>query len=224
MLRNLPYLAALAIYFLGATVQAESESDLVEIQTIDPTILVELKYATSDNLSGRVLYPADFRAQLRRGVALELHSAQEALRPLGLGLKVWDAYRPLEVQKALFEIISNPSYVAAPGGLAMHNRGVAVDVTLVDASGRDLEMPTKFDAMGHAATYFYDGGNPLILGNLIVLQRVMKQAGFYACKTEWWHFFSRKWERFPNVPEAPEDTPLAQEKGVHSKLKNRNAD
>lgn len=204
MRRNLPYLAALAIYFLVKTIHAESENDLVEIGAVDSTIQIDLKYASSDNLTGRVLYPVGFKAKLRRGVALELKAAQEALRPLGVGLKVWDAYRPLAVQKALFDVINNPSYVAVPGGLAMHNRGVAVDVTLVDTSGRDLPMPTAFDVMGHAASYFYEGGNPVVLKNLTLLQRVMKQAGFYACRTEWWHFFSRKWEQYPNVLEAPE--------------------
>ena len=214
MHRNLPYLAALAIYFLARVIHAQSENDLVEITAVDPTIQVDLKYASSDNLTGRVLYPVGFKAKLRRGVALELKSAQEALRPLGVGLKVWDAYRPLEVQKVLFAVVSNPSYVAVPGGLAMHNRGVAVDVTLVDISGRDLPMPTKFDVMGHAASYFYDGGSPFVMRNLVLLQRVMKQAGFYACRTEWWHFFSRKWERYPNVLDAPDNATAAEEKDV----------
>ncbi len=209
MLCNLPYLQALAICFLltgGLRAEsAESPGDLVEIQKTDPTIQVELKYATADNITGRVLYSADFKAQLRRGVAVELMQAQAALRPMGYGLKIWDAYRPLEVQKALFAVISDPRYVATPGGLSMHNRGVAVDVTLVDANGGELVMPTKFDVMGPRASYFYSAKNPAVLKRLVLLQRVMNQSGFYACRTEWWHFFSRHWKNYPNIPEPITD-------------------
>jgi D-alanyl-D-alanine dipeptidase len=211
MLRNLPRFTFLAMTFLLASwAWGQSGQDLVEIQSIDPTIQVELKYATADNITGRVLYPADFKAQLRRDIAVNLQKAQAVLRPLGYGLKVWDAYRPLEVQKALYAVISDPRYVAAPGVQSMHNRGVAVDITLVDAEGRELEMPTKFDVMGRSASYFYSGGNPAVLKRVVLLQRVMSRAGFYACKTEWWHFFSRKWRDYPNVVETTVDAPPEQ--------------
>ncbi|MEO7931985.1 MAG: M15 family metallopeptidase [Chthoniobacterales bacterium] len=205
MPRNLPYFLAIAICFLFAErlrgEPVESPNDLVEIQKLDPTIQVELKYATTDNITGRVLYPAKFKAQLRRGVMEELMRAQATLRPMGYGLKIWDAYRSLDVQKALFAVISDPRYVATPGVHSMHNRAAAVDVTLVDANGRELEMPTKFDVMGPRASYFYSAKDPAVLKRLVLLQRVMSQSGFYACRTEWWHFFSRRWEKYPNVPE-----------------------
>lgn len=208
MFRSLPYILYFAICFsVYAAPAVQSDDDLVEIQEIDPTILVELKYATTDNLTGRILYPEGFKARLRRGVALQLREAQNALRPLGAGLKIWDAYRPIEVQKALYDVVNNPSYVASPGVESMHNRGVAVDVTLVDLNGREKPMPTKFDVIHSSATFFYKGGNPAILKNLVLLQRVMSQNGFYACRTEWWHFFSRKWQKYPNVldEQSPSD-------------------
>lgn len=201
---NLPHIVLTAMVFFSAIpLLAESGSDLVEVRQIDPTIQVDLKYAAADNLTGRVLYPKHFTALLRRAVALDLKKAQDALRPMGLGLKIWDAYRPMETQKALFEVIHDPRYVANPGVMSMHNRGVAVDVTLVDGEGNEVEMPTKFDTMGSQATYFYSGKNPFVMRRLITLQSVMSDAGFYACRTEWWHFFSRRWKDFPNVSQAP---------------------
>ncbi len=205
LLTKLPYIVVLAIYFLLAGgAWAESEKDLVEIQSVDPTILVELKYASAENITGKVLYPPEFKASLRRGVMKELEQAQATLRSVGYGLKVWDAYRPLAAQKELYAVNSDPRFVAEPGVRSMHNRGVAVDVTLVDTNGNEVEMPTKFDVMGESAFYIYRGGNPLVEKNLKVLQRVMKESGFYACRTEWWHFFSRAWEEYPNVPEEGE--------------------
>lgn len=199
---KLPYIALLAIYFLiNGTLAGQSESDLVEIQSVDPTIQVELKYAAADNLTGKVLYPPEFKAQLRRGVLNELIQAQRSLESLGYGLKVWDAYRPMDAQKELFFVNSDPRFVALPGLQSMHNRGAAVDVTLVDKNGKEVPMPTKFDVMDSSAFYIYRGKDPVILKNLQTLQKVMKQSGFFACRTEWWHFFSRQWEKYPNVPE-----------------------
>lgn len=190
----------LVLLLLGVTsLQAQSDLDLVEIQSIDPTILVELKYQTSDNLAKKPIYPPEFRAQLRRGVAVKLAGAQRTLGLLGFRLKVWDAYRPMEAQRLLYAVNSDPRYVAAPGQRSMHNRGVAVDVTLTDASGNEVAMPTGFDAMTPAAHYFYDGKDRLIRYRLLALQKAMRENGFFACRTEWWHFFSRDWQKYPNV-------------------------
>jgi len=185
--------------FFGRTLMAEEESplDLVVLADIIPTLVIELPYATPNNITGKTLYYPGFKARLRRGVALELKAAQETLQPMGYRLKVWDAWRPMSAQKALYAVISDPRYVAEPGEAAMHNRGVAVDVTLVDAEGRELTMPTGFDVMTREAHYHYRGKDPVIAKNLALLQKVMKENGFYACRTEWWHFFSRKWRAYP---------------------------
>lgn len=173
---------------------------LVEIAQLDPSLVVELRYATARNGAGKVLYPKDFPALLRPAVARKLLDAQRRLRPSGLGLKVWDAYRPADAQRALWRQVGQRRYVADPdatGPGSMHTRGAAVDVTLVDlATGRERPMPTDFDQFSLDAVGIYRGPDATVGENLRRLHRAMVEAGFLAQYREWWHFTDRDWRRY----------------------------
>ena len=170
-------------------IAARFEEPLVEVRRACPGVIVDLRYATARNITGKPIYPAGARALLRRSVAERLNRAQEFLHARGYGLKVWDAYRPAAVQKLLWNAVRNPAYVVEPSSTgSLHNWGAAVDVTLVDLRGREARMPTDFDAFREAARYDYRGNDPEIASNLATLKRAMADAGFRHICDEWWHY------------------------------------
>ena len=172
--------------------------ELVEVTRMDPSFVVELRYATTRNGANTALYPPDFPCLLRPSVARKLLAAQRSLRVDGLGLKVWDAYRPAGAQRALWQRIGQRRYVADPdaGGGSVHTRGAAVDVTLVDlANGRERPMPTDFDGFSLDAVGIYRGPDASVRESLRRLHRAMVDAGFLAQYWEWWHFTDRDWRR-----------------------------
>jgi zinc D-Ala-D-Ala dipeptidase len=186
----------------GASAKAADDSEFVDIKRIDRTIVVDLRYASSNNVARRPLYPAETRALVRAGVARRLVIAQDYLRKKGFSLKIWDAYRPQSSQEKLWQVTHNHSFVADPneGRGSMHIRGAAVDATLVDAEGRDVPMPTDFDSFTPAALLEYKGNNATVRANLKLLQKAMAHGGFYGLRTEWWHFCAPDWKRFPPEP------------------------
>ena len=189
----------LLLSFIGATradiaSPPQDDDPLVDLATVDPTILVGLRYATPQNITGRALYPAGARCIVRRHVAEGLKVAQAWLRPQGYGLKIWDAWRPPAAQQALFDVVKNRSFVASPEkGHALHTWGAVVDATLVDAKGREMKMPTDFDDFTAAAAMNYRGKDPVIAHNLDLLHWAMARGGFIGMRTEWWHFIGKHW-------------------------------
>jgi D-alanyl-D-alanine dipeptidase len=179
------------------------DDEFVDIRSVDKTIVIDLRYAGSNNVAHHPLYPPGTPALVRGGVARRLVVAQEYLRKKGYGLKIWDAYRTQSAQKQLWQITHNHSFVADPkeGRGSMHIRGAAVDATLVDAEGRDVPMPTDFDNFSEGAFLEYPGRDPVVRGNLKLLQKAMAHGGFYGLRTEWWHFCVPDWKRFAAVPE-----------------------
>jgi D-alanyl-D-alanine dipeptidase len=182
---------------------AASGSEFVDIRSVDPTIAIDLRYATQNNVAHRPLYPPGTVALVRASVAERLAVAQKYLKEKGYGLKIWDAYRPQSTQEKLWQATHNRSYVADPsGGVgSMHTRGAAVDATLVDSSGRDIPMPTDFDSFTPAALLQYQGSDQLVRTNLKLLQKAMAHGGFYGLRTEWWHFCAPDWKRYSPVPD-----------------------
>ena len=182
------------------------DEPVVDVCPVDPRIVVDVRYATEDNFTGQKLYPVA-RCMLRESVALRLRRVQDRLQRQALGLKVYDGYRPRSVQAKLWEIMPDPNYVAPPEKGSRHNRGGAVDVTLVDAAGHELEMPTKFDSFEPAAHADYAGGTETSRKNRKLLIDTMRAEGFRVLSTEWWHFDAPGWENYPilDVPlvEAP---------------------
>lgn len=164
------------------------DSYLVDVAEHIPGVAVELRYAGEDNFTGEKIY--DFStAYLRYGTAKRLGEVQAELREMGLGLKIWDAFRPVSAQFALWEICPNPVYVANPlVGYSSHSRGNTVDVTLVDALGNELSMPTGFDDFSAKADRDYSDCTAEEAENARLLEQVMAKHGFSGYSGEWWHY------------------------------------
>src|SRR6266699_3955398 len=189
----------LAVFLTAQSHAAEdAKSNLVDIKSVDPSIVVELRYAGTHNRLHRRLYPPSMRALVQPSVAKQLVGAQNFLRPYKFGLKIWDAYRPESVQRQLWQFAHDESYVTNPddGVGSMHTWGVAVDATLVDIRGRPVSMPTDFDDFTPAAVLRYHGTDPVIRSHLKLLQRAMGRNGFYGLRTEWWHFTAQDWKNY----------------------------
>lgn len=174
-----------------------TELPFTELQRLAPSIRVELRYATTNNFTGKVLYPAEARCYLRTAVAEALAKVATALQAEGLGLKVFDCYRPQRVQFQLWELVHDERYVASPHKGSRHNRGAAVDLTLVDQDGRELPMPTPFDDFTEKAHRSYQDLPAEAKRNRARLEQAMTRAGFVGLPTEWWHFDAADWQRHP---------------------------
>lgn len=165
------------------------ERGLTDVRTFAPDIAVDLRYGTRFNIARRSLYPADMPCLLRTSTAVKLRKAQALLREKGLGLRIWDAWRPPEVQMLLVEKEGNTGLFMDPkSSWSRHCSGAAVDVTLIDSRGVEQEMPTYHDEGGPKAFYIYNGGSSEVSRNLSLLQHAMCDAGFQLLDTEWWHF------------------------------------
>src|SRR5215472_12393213 len=143
-------------------VNANAEPPLVDIQSVDATIVVELRYAGNNNVFKHPLYPQGTRALARPEVAAALTKAQTLLRRYQYRLKIWDAYRPVTAQTKLWQALRNSDYVANPevGAGSLHSWGIAVDATLVDSWNRPVRMPSDFDDFTPAAMWRYGGPHP----------------------------------------------------------------
>ncbi len=181
----------------GNLLLAQDTIPLVEITSVDPTIVIDLRYAGSHNIAGHSLYPANIRALVRPEVAQGLSSAQKFLKRYNYCLKIWDAYRPRSAQLELWKASSNNDFVADPnaGAGSLHSWGLAVDATLTDTWHRPVAMPTDFDDFTPAAMWKYQGNDPLIRAHLCTLQVAMRDAGFYGLRSEWWHFTLATWQK-----------------------------
>lgn len=177
---------------------ANADGPLVDIQSVNPTIVVDLRYAGTNNLVKHPLYSQGMRALARSEVASALTTAQMFLRRYQYGLKIWDAYRPVSVQTQLWEASHNSDYVANPeiGVGSLHSWGIAVDATLVDSWNRPVSMPSDFDDFTSAAMWRYMGSSNEILGHVRLLQYAMYRAGFWGMRTEWWHFTIADWRKY----------------------------
>ena len=179
---------------------------MVDIARVCPGICVEMRYATERNLAGKAIYPPRARALVRKSVAKRLRHVQDELHKWGLGLKIWDAYRPAWAQEALWKASPNAEYLADPArGGSYHTWGASVDVTLVDLQGREQKMATDFDDLSAAAKSEYVGGNPNIAARMTILRTAMKNAGFNGIHDEWWHFTAQDAGIFAPVDMALED-------------------
>lgn len=171
------------------------DAALVDIHSVSPDVLLDIRYATRNNFTRQQLYSQP-RCLLRAGVARKLAKVQADLAQVGLGLKVFDCYRPLSVQKRMWELVPDDRYVANPNQGSRHNRGAAVDLTLVDSKGNELEMPSKFDDFSNHASVHYKGSSSAAQHNRQLLEKVMRKHGFTSIETEWWHFDAANWQKF----------------------------
>jgi len=167
----------------------------VELNKMNRNILLDIRYATTNNFTGKVVYP-EARAFLVDDAAYSLDSVQKELESMGLGLKIYDAYRPLSVQKIFWEIMPDEHYVADPKKGSRHNRGMAVDLTLTDKNGKELLMPTGYDDFTEKAHRDYTNLTAEQIKNRKILEDIMSKYGFTGLPTEWWHFDYRGWENY----------------------------
>lgn len=177
-------------------VSLDPDKRMEDLRGVDPSIVLEIRYATADNFMKRVLYPAP-RAFLRTPAAAGLRDVQRELQSAGLGLKVYDAYRPYRITEEMWEPFKNPDYVADPAKGSRHNRGAAVDLTLVYLdSGAELPMPTPYDDFTSRAAHAFMDLDPALIDNRAKLREVMQRHGFVPLPSEWWHYDFAGWERF----------------------------
>ena len=161
-----------------------------ELTRLAPGVLLDLRYATDNNFVHEKMYECG-RCFLRPEVARAIATIQSELKAKGYGLKMYDCYRPRPVQWRLWKKVPDPRYVADPREGSMHNRGTAVDLTLVDSLGRELNMGTEFDFFGKEAWHDYAGHPEDVLQNRKMLLSVMKAHRFGSTSTEWWHYSYR---------------------------------
>eukprot|EP00899_Mesostigma_viride_P016501 jgi/Mesvir1/24852/Mv22088-RA.1 len=165
--------------------------DLVDAKALCPDLVLDIRYATANNFLRQAVYPevAASVCLLRPCVASQLIAAHATLQSLGYGLKVFDAYRPPMVQSRMWEILPDPRYVGRPGGKGSnHNRGAAVDVSLVARGGEELDMPTDFDDFSERAHKSFHKLPRHVKHHRQVLHAAMEKHGFIGLDMEWWHF------------------------------------
>ncbi|HXI14373.1 MAG TPA: M15 family metallopeptidase [Thermoanaerobaculia bacterium] len=185
-------------------VSRDASKALVDLETAIPGLRIDIKYATADNFMKRPLYPVA-RAFLRAPAADSLSAVQREFSSKNLELKVFDGYRPYSITKMMWEPYKDPDFVADPAQGSRHNRGCAVDVTIVRKDGSELIMPTPYDDFTPKARHDYMDAAPEALANRALLKEVMERHGFIALPSEWWHYDFRDWERFELL-----DVPLDQ--------------
>lgn len=163
------------------------DSTFVAINKIDSTFVYDLKYATTDNFLKEKVYDCD-TCLLRYATIKQLQKAHTEFKKLGYRIKFFDCYRPLSIQKKMWKIYPDKRYVADPKKGSNHNRGTAVDITLVDSLGVELEMGTAFDFFGNKAHHVYPYLPKQVLENRKTLKIVMESHGFWSITSEWWHY------------------------------------
>ncbi len=174
----------------------DPSNKLVDLADFIPGLELDIRYASTNNFTGKQVYEQP-RAFLRLPVARALQDVNSDLNQIGLGLKVFDAYRPYSATVKFYEIIGDTNFVAAPWRGSRHNRGCAVDVTLVDlTTGEELEMPTGFDDFSERAAFDYPQLPDQVKVNRDLLIETMKKHGFIPYQFEWWHFDFDGWEQF----------------------------
>jgi zinc D-Ala-D-Ala dipeptidase len=163
------------------------KSDFKEITPMSG-IAIDIKYATSDNFTKKQIYPCG-KCFLRPEATEKIVKAHKILKEkYGYGLKMFDCYRPLPAQQRLWDVVPNADYVTPPSKGSMHNKGLAVDLTIVDKEGKELNMGTPYDFFGKEAHTDNLSLPKQVLENRNILKSVMNELGFNGIRTEWWHF------------------------------------
>ena len=159
----------------------------VNLRNFSNDFSYEMKYATADNFLKEKVYPCD-ECYLRVKTVRALLKANKSFLEKGYRIKIYDCYRPKVIQKKMWKIVPDANYVANPKKGSIHNRGGAVDISLVDANGKELDMGTKFDFFGKEASHDYVNFSEEILTNRRLLKEIMQQSNFKHLNSEWWHY------------------------------------
>lgn len=169
---------------------------MLDIASEIPGIALDIRYATTNNFTGVVMYP-EARAFARKPVVEALKNVQAELNAQGLGLKIYDAYRPYATTLKFYEVYPDTNYVAAPWKGSRHNRGCAIDLTIIELqSGAELELPTPYDDFTEKAWHKYSELSEEALKNRALLKDVMTRHGFEIFDSEWWHYDFSGWKSY----------------------------
>lgn len=163
------------------------QNDFVLLRSLSNDFIFDMKYATPDNFLKQAVYDCG-ECYLRKSTAKALVKANEEFKSLGYRIKLFDCYRPLSVQKKMWKILPGTHYVANPAKGSKHNRGAAVDLTLVDAQGKELDMGTPFDFFGKKAHHTCKTLPKKVLENRKLLKDVLNKYNFKSIFSEWWHY------------------------------------
>jgi zinc D-Ala-D-Ala dipeptidase len=178
------------------SVGKDSMNELVDLEKYITGVVLDIRYATENNFTKEKIYTLS-KAYARRSVAEALKNAQTEFAKQGVGIKIYDAYRPYSATVKFYEVYKDTTYVASPYRGSRHNRGCAIDMTLIDLkTGRELEMPTEFDSFRKEAWPSAPVSDPLVKKNRDLIISVMSKYGFKVNSSEWWHFDFRGWEKF----------------------------
>ena len=178
------------------SVKTFPEKELIDLQGFIPGLVLDIRYATPNNFTGEKIY-ALAKAYARRPVAEALRNVQEDLKRQGLGIKIFDGYRPYKATVKFYEVYRDTTYVASPYRGSRHNRGCALDLTLVDLkTGNELPMPTGYDSFRKEAWPSTLVSDPVVRKNRTTLINAMENHGFKVNASEWWHFDFVGWQEF----------------------------
>ncbi|MEN8137152.1 MAG: M15 family metallopeptidase [Bacteroidota bacterium] len=170
--------------------------ELVDIKKVIPNIRLDIRYATANNFTGEVIYKSP-KAYMRKYIAQKLAEVEKALNGNGLGLKVFDAYRPYAATVKFYEVYEDKTFVASPKTGSVHNRGAAIDLTIIDLkTGEDLQMPTPFDDFTKKASHKYNDLPKEALASRLLLKTIMEKYGFISYVDEWWHYSFYNWKDY----------------------------
>ena len=173
-------------------IKNDSNLQMVEVKTLIPTLVYDLRYSTTNNFTRERLYKEGDKTYLRKPVAEAIADVQNELSALGYGLKIFDAYRPYKVTEKIWSLVGDERFAADPKKGSNHNRGIAVDLTIIDLkTNKELDMGTGFDSFTDTAHTSFIHLSKQVLKNRFLLKELMIKHGFHIFETEWWHFY---WE------------------------------
>jgi len=177
-------------------VDSNPEHKMVSLKSIEG-LHFDIRYATENNFTLQVIYPVA-EAFARKEVANALAQANRVFQQKGYAIKIWDAYRPYDATVLFYELIKDTTFVASPYSGSRHNRGCAIDLTLIEIeSGKELKMPTAYDDFSELAYPDSPLKNPIVAKNRKTLITTMQEFGFEVYPSEWWHFDFKGWEKYP---------------------------
>lgn len=178
------------------SIKSNADYELIDLEKTIPGIVLDIRYATDNNFTGERIYTLA-KAYARKPVAEALKKIQADLKSQGLGVKIFDAYRPYKATVKFYEVYRDTTYVASPYRGSRHNRGCAMDLTLINlATGEELKMPTGYDSFTKAAWPSTPVSDPVIRKNRQTLINAMQKHGFRVNSSEWWHFDFIGWKKY----------------------------
>jgi D-alanyl-D-alanine dipeptidase len=173
--------------FQAQNIETITDTTFVNLKDYSSDFVYDIKYATKDNFLGAKVYDCA-ECFLRLKTVKALLNANSKFIQKGYRIKIFDCYRPLDIQKKMWQIVSNPDYVADPAKGSIHNRGGAVDITLVDSNGDELDMGTSFDFFGPEASHNFNNLTDKVRKNRALLKEIMEKSNFIPFNSEWWHY------------------------------------